>query len=259
MAVRKNFISILITNFNKEQYIYKSLKSVSSQQKFKNYEIILFDDISSDQSVRIIKKFNKVKLLKNKIGKKKFPALNQINGIFEAFKKSRGHIICLMDSDDVFKKNKLFLIDEFFKNNPSKNFVVNYPKTNFYIKLTRTKVQNDKWPSIFPTSCISIRRSFFLTFMKFSRKNFFPNLEIDARMAIFAYHYLNDFNILKKKLTIYFKDNEGISSRYKKFNKMWWSKRYEAFEYLKYILNIKNKEFKKGLDYFTTRIIHFFG
>ena len=69
----------------------------------------------------------------------------------------------------------------------------------------------------------------------------------------------NDFNILKKKLTIYLKDEDGITSKYKKFNNMWWKKRYEAFCYLKYILNLKNKKFKKGLDYFITKIFHFFG
>ena len=76
-------------------------------------------------------------------------------------------------------------------------------------------MQNNIWPSIFPTSCISLRRSFFLEFIKFSKKNFFPNLEIDARMIIFAYHYHNDFNILRNKLTIYLKDEDGITSKYK--------------------------------------------
>ena len=119
-------------------------------------------------------------------------------------------------------------------------------------------MQNNYWPYIPPQSCISLRRSFFLEFIKFSKKNFFPNLEIDARMIIFAYHYHNDFNILRNKLTIYLKDEDGITSKYKKFNNMWWKKRYEAFCYLKYILNLKNKKFKKGLDYFITKTFYFF-
>lgn len=94
--------------------------------------------------------------------------------------------------------------------------------------------------------------------MKYSKKNSFPNLEIDARIIIFACHYYNDFNILKKKLTIYLKDKNGITSKYKKFSKLWWKKRYEAFCYLKYILNLKNKQFNKGLDYFVTKIIYIF-
>ena len=61
----KNFISVLITNYNKQKFIKKSLQSIFNQ-KFKNYEIILFDDVSSDNSKKIIKKFKKIKLIENK-------------------------------------------------------------------------------------------------------------------------------------------------------------------------------------------------
>ena len=57
--MRKNFISILITNYNKEKFLKKSLKSISNQT-FKNYEVILYDDCSSDNSLKIIRKFKKV-------------------------------------------------------------------------------------------------------------------------------------------------------------------------------------------------------
>ena len=66
----KNYISILITNYNKASFLNKSLQSVCSQN-FKNYEIILFDDCSTDNSIKIIKKFKKVKLIINKFKKKK--------------------------------------------------------------------------------------------------------------------------------------------------------------------------------------------
>ena len=256
MPVKKNFISILITNFNKEKYILKTLKSVISQN-FKNYEIILFDDNSTDRSVEIIQEFKRIKLVKNYSKLKKTSALNQLNGIVKVFDKAKGNIICLMDSDDIFKKKKLSRVNFFFKKNKLKKFVVNYPETNFHLKLKRIKANNSIWPSIFPTSCISFERSFFLKFKKFSKKNNFPNLEIDARLAIFAYHYCDDFNILNEKLTIYLRDEQGISSKYKKFSVMWWKKRYEAFCYLKYILNLKNKKIKIGIDYMITQIVYF--
>ena len=41
--MKNNFISILITNYNKEKFLNKSLKSVLNQT-YSNYEIILFDD-----------------------------------------------------------------------------------------------------------------------------------------------------------------------------------------------------------------------
>ena len=67
--MKKNFISILITNFNKEKFLNNSLKSVLNQT-FSNYEIIIFDDASTDNSVEIIKRYKKVKLILNKSKKK---------------------------------------------------------------------------------------------------------------------------------------------------------------------------------------------
>ena len=58
-----------------------------------------------------------------------------------------------------------------------------------------------------------IKKIFFSRIYKVSKK-IFPNLEIDARMII-LYHYHNDFNILRNKLTIYLKDEDGITSKYK--------------------------------------------
>ena len=105
--IEKNYISILITNYNKEKFLKKNLLSVVNQS-IKNYEILFYDDASTDNSINIVKEFKKIKLIKNpKKNNIKSPPLNQINGIIKAFKSSKGNIICLLDSDDIFKKNKL--------------------------------------------------------------------------------------------------------------------------------------------------------
>ena len=58
-------ISVLITNYNKSKFIKRSLKSVISN-RYKNYEIILFDDASTDNSLKILKQFKDIKLITNK-------------------------------------------------------------------------------------------------------------------------------------------------------------------------------------------------
>ncbi len=65
MKKKKEFISVIITNFNKEKYIVNSLKSIMSQD-YSNFEIIVFDDCSTDNSIDTIKKFKNVKLIENK-------------------------------------------------------------------------------------------------------------------------------------------------------------------------------------------------
>ena len=94
-------ISILITNYNKSFYLEKNIRLLK-KSNFKNYEVIIFDDASTDNSLKIIRGFKNINTIINK--KKKFTSseLNQINGLIHCFNKSRGDIICLLDADDYF-------------------------------------------------------------------------------------------------------------------------------------------------------------
>ena len=65
MKKKKKFISVIITNFNKERYIVNSLKSIMNQD-YGNFEIIVFDDCSTDNSINLIKKFKNIKLIEKK-------------------------------------------------------------------------------------------------------------------------------------------------------------------------------------------------
>ncbi len=256
--MKYNLISILITNFNKSKFLEKSLRSIQIQN-YKNYEIIIFDDASTDNSIEIIKKFKKMKLIINKKKLYNSPALNQINGLKKAFLKSRGKIICLMDSDDYFKKNKLLEINKYFELNRKKKVLYNLPiaakENNFKVfKKKRTRA----WPVIFPTSCISIKRDSLKLFFQNIKSMNYRNLEIDARINIFFYFYLNEYNILKKKLTVYNYDYSGITSKVPKYSKKWWLRRSEAFEYLKFIYFKKKILFKYNIDYALTKIMSFF-
>ena len=254
---KKNYkIYILITNFNKLKFIKKTILSVINQ-KYKNYEIILFDDCSTDGSIEVIeefKKLKKIKIIKNKKKKFKSPALNQINGILKSFNKSKGEIICLLDGDDYFHSEKLLKINKYFNNNKNIKSVFNFPrstKSKFQFKAINRK---NLWPTIFPTSCISIRRSNFRKFIKFIKPKNFPCLEIDARFTIFSKFFNNEYKLIMEQLTIYNTDYYGITSKIKKFSKKWWLRRNQAYEYLKYILNYKNKKLSITLDSVITRL-----
>ena len=258
--MKKNYASILITNYNKERYIRNTINSCL-KQNFKKKEILVFDDCSSDRSLKILETFNKkIKLIKNK--KRKFikHPLNQINGLVQLFYKSKGDIIFLLDGDDTFKRDKLSFMYKLFLKNKNLDFIQDTPfltSKNKLMYLKPKKHYYSIWPRFYPTSCISFRRNFFKNFLKFLEKNKYPNLEIDARLSIFAYQK-NKFFITKKNLTNYNFDKSGISSRYNKFSLSWWKKRNEAFDYLMKLNRKLKVKFIYSIDYFLTKLINFF-
>ena len=92
-------------------------------------------------------------------------------------------------------------------------------------------------------------------FIKYLTPNLFPNLEIDARLNIFMKFYLNEYNIIRKKLTKYNDDQFSITSNIPKYSKKWWFRRLEAYKYMQFILQKKNKKLNITIDYLITIIV----
>ena len=103
-------ISIISPIFNRERYIIRFLNSIRCQ-KFKDIEIILIDDHSTDNSVKIIKELIKIDkriyLLKNKNKKGTFICRN-IGSLF-----SKGKYLILPDPDDILSRNILHICYKF--------------------------------------------------------------------------------------------------------------------------------------------------
>ncbi|MDC0253300.1 glycosyltransferase [Bacteriovoracales bacterium] len=104
------FISVIIPTFNSENFIEETLLSVF-KQTYQNFEVIVSDDGSSDQTIKKVKnlhtKFPQIKLtiLQNKHSG---PGENRNKGVA----KSSGEWISFLDSDDLWKENKLQLTSE---------------------------------------------------------------------------------------------------------------------------------------------------
>ena len=64
---KKPLVSILMNCYNVEKFIHKSIKSILLQS-YKNFELIIFDDASKDQTLKVIKSFKdkRIKFFKNK-------------------------------------------------------------------------------------------------------------------------------------------------------------------------------------------------
>ena len=75
--MKKPLVSILIASYNKEKYLKRCLDSCLSQT-YKNIEIIMVDNESTDNSYLIASKYKKIKLFKKKELKKKINLIHSI-------------------------------------------------------------------------------------------------------------------------------------------------------------------------------------
>jgi len=96
----KPLVSIIIPNYNKAPYIRESIESALNQT-YKNIEVIVVDDGSTDQSREIIKSFGK------KIKAYFLPHKNANVARNFGFKKSKGEYIQFLDSDDIILPEKI--------------------------------------------------------------------------------------------------------------------------------------------------------
>ena len=100
MINKDPIITVYITNKNYGIYLDKAIKSVFDQS-FKELELIVIDDGSSDFSGEIIKKYKKknFKVIYNKISKGLIKSSNI------AIKAARGEYVIRLDADDYLDPN----------------------------------------------------------------------------------------------------------------------------------------------------------
>lgn len=97
-------VSIITPVYNAERFLSDTIKSVQNQT-YKIWEILLIDDCSKDNSAQIIKEFqkydNRIKYIKLK--KNSGASVSRNEGI----RNAKGRFIAFVDSDDIWKPEKL--------------------------------------------------------------------------------------------------------------------------------------------------------
>lgn len=171
--MQNEFFSVVIPTFNSAKYIEKTLRSVF-QQTYGNYEIIVSDDGSTDNTIDIVKK-----LSSEYAGKKIIILYNQHIGPGAArnsgIKSASSRWISFLDSDDIWFENKLAMVNNFIKNNPEVdcvchneiwkdgnhrlllNHAKNYDRNkNIFLQLFRRQVT-------FSTSTVTIKKALLIS------------------------------------------------------------------------------------------------
>lgn len=110
---REDLVSIIMPSYNTSSYIDKSIQSVLNQT-YSNWELILVDDCSTDNTDEVVKSFlSDVRIRYFKNDKKLGAALTRNRALREA----KGEWIAFLDSDDLWKPEKLEKQVLFMKNN----------------------------------------------------------------------------------------------------------------------------------------------
>jgi len=107
----KYSLSIIIPAYNSEKIIKDCLNKIIKETKKIKSEIIVVDDKSTDETVKVVKKIKGVKLIKLKKNKGVGNARNV------GAEKAKFAILCFIDSDIIISKNSIYnLLKRFHKN-----------------------------------------------------------------------------------------------------------------------------------------------
>jgi len=159
-------MSVIIPVYNSKDTIEECLKSVYNSD-YKNYEVIVVDDRSTDNSIEIIKKFP-CKLIR--MGKNSGPAKARNTGV----KYSKGDILLFMDADVLIKKNTLKKFNDSLKRVKEASAIQaiysKYVKYNnfsniykmLYLTYGFNRVSEDFIPTI-ASYCAAIKKSVFVS------------------------------------------------------------------------------------------------
>lgn len=112
-------VSVLMTSYNREKYIGEAIESVLNQS-YKNFELIIVDDCSSDKTVDIAKKYqlidNRVKVYINDKNVGDYPNRNI------AASYATGKYLKYLDSDDIMYSYCLDVMVNAMENYPEAAF-----------------------------------------------------------------------------------------------------------------------------------------
>ena len=98
--IEKPLVSIITPCYNAEMYIEETIQSVLVQI-YKNWEMIIVDDISTDRTFDIIKNYMKVdnRIRCFQLKQKGGASIARNKGI----KESKGKYVAFLDADDLWK------------------------------------------------------------------------------------------------------------------------------------------------------------
>lgn len=173
------FVSVLVTSFNYEKFLPETLTSLANQT-YKNFEVIIVDDGSSDGSVDIIKEYT------SKYSNFYFYTHpnNENRGLVESMhlglSKCKGEYVAFLESDDYWEENYLEVKADYVRTkgavpilcsriqtigSSSRNWIVERYHSVFSKKSEKNLFKYFYQENVLPTfSAVMIKKSIFESF-----------------------------------------------------------------------------------------------
>ena len=257
--------SVILPTYNRAKFIEEAINSVLNQE-YSNWELIIIDNFSEDNTQQIVEKFKDSRIKYVKYKNDGIIAKSRNYGI----KISNGNYLAFLDSDDYWYENKLSNILSFIKNYSCDflyhNMHIKYQNSYLKRKIKYTRKLNNPYLDLinlgpaFATSSVVLKRNLFLKINLFNEaKNYLAWEDFDAWLRFakesnsfyFIKRFLGCTNIgnhnfsndsIKKKNLLSFK-KEYMEN--KKLSKLpyWWN--YSLMRIL-----LTEKKYKSSLKFF---------
>lgn len=128
-------ISVLTPSYNSSEFIERAIESVLNQD-YANYEHIIIDGGSSDNTIEILKEYTHLKWVSEK-DKGQSDAMNK------AFKLSTGDIIVYLNADDYFERNTFKEVIQLFNTNEEIDIIIGNLYFTYHNNSKRTLVNSE--------------------------------------------------------------------------------------------------------------------
>lgn len=110
--MKKGLVSIIMPTYNCGKFIAETIKTVL-EQTYTNWELVIVDDCSKDDTEQVVKSFNDSRIRYYKLEQNSGAAVARTT----AMQKAEGEYMAFLDSDDLWKKDKLEKQLKFMKDN----------------------------------------------------------------------------------------------------------------------------------------------
>ncbi|MDF9795215.1 glycosyltransferase involved in cell wall biosynthesis [Catalinimonas alkaloidigena] len=180
-------ISVLTPSYNSGKYIERAIQNVLSQD-YQNWEHIIVDGQSKDETINILKKYPHLKWISE-------PDQGQSDAMNKAFQMCTGDIIVYLNADDWFEDNIFLHVCSEFDRNQNVDMLVG----NLIVYFEGKKKELRK-PSIVYEDILS----YWKTLFPGNPVSYFYKRELQSKIGQFPinYHYTMDYWFLLKAYQI---------------------------------------------------------